>query len=623
MSDTQGEVKVKLVFDSNAKEAADAAKHEVDGLDKDAKAKGNIFSRMLGGDGFSVIKGAMANLVSGLVTQMGHLGKEAITAPFEAFTESEEQVRSLTGTLSMFVDQATGLDEVRDGAAGIKDELEMMAMQAGVTDDEMVALFQNLIEHGTKTIEQAEALADEMAYAGRAIPGGAQALSTGFEQIEMGIIRAKNPLVQFISATGLLHGNAKAVAKEMSKMSVAKQMELAEKAVSKMADRMKEQPMTIAQMITSLKVFGGNLLEGAGEPMVKSATNVMAKIQKAFFNEKGGLSPFAESLMKKATEFGDMVGKAFDLGMDFVDGFGEGISEFSEEFGFIWKEVFGDGEASFTSWKGIAKDIGHVLGEGVKAVGVGLGVIVLGVEKAVKYLTLAAAKLVQAWGTTTGDNKAVDMGNQMAYKALSPEQGELLGKARATQGGDETKIRADYMDNAKAFGADMAHAARDLDIAFAERRRVQKDVDIANQAMMVGDLTQFTAAFNDAAKAHDQGAMNQVAAIMRGSNSIKDAMMNLGPKVLGEGAQAFIDALNNVGETGLADKLKSGMADGSKALQIKPDKMNVTQNFSGGISIKQDFKDQDPDRILVAFRDSLASAASSRLQARTALPFGR
>jgi hypothetical protein len=50
----------------------------------------------------------------------------------------------------------------------------------------------------------------------------------------------------------------------------------------------------------------------------------------------------------------------------------------------------------------------------------------------------------------------------------------------------------------------------------------------------------------------------------------------------------------------------------------------AVMQFNGGqtFNIKQDFRDQDPDRIAVVFKRDMMRAAESRLQAHTALPHG-
>ena len=53
---------------------------------------------------------------------------------------------------------------------------------------------------------------------------------------------------------------------------------------------------------------------------------------------------------------------------------------------------------------------------------------------------------------------------------------------------------------------------------------------------------------------------------------------------------------------------------------IKP--QGPVQNFFGGVHIKQDFKDQDPDRVILTFKKGLAGAASNRTTSRFSSPFG-
>ena len=53
---------------------------------------------------------------------------------------------------------------------------------------------------------------------------------------------------------------------------------------------------------------------------------------------------------------------------------------------------------------------------------------------------------------------------------------------------------------------------------------------------------------------------------------------------------------------------------------IKP--QGPVQNFYGGVHVKQDFKDQDPDRILLTFKKGLAGAANSRTSSKLGTPFG-
>lgn len=52
-------------------------------------------------------------------------------------------------------------------------------------------------------------------------------------------------------------------------------------------------------------------------------------------------------------------------------------------------------------------------------------------------------------------------------------------------------------------------------------------------------------------------------------------------------------------------------------------KGDVIQNFNGDIKITQDFKDQDPDRVIVRFKDDLEGLAENRTQSNLSTVFGQ
>lgn len=59
----------------------------------------------------------------------------------------------------------------------------------------------------------------------------------------------------------------------------------------------------------------------------------------------------------------------------------------------------------------------------------------------------------------------------------------------------------------------------------------------------------------------------------------------------------------------------------AKQQAATPAKPEIVFN-NAQITIKQDFRDQDPDRIIFTFRQDLARASVNRTQARTGTAFG-
>jgi len=83
---------------------------------------------------------------------------------------------------------------------------------------------------------------------------------------------------------------------------------------------------------------------------------------------------------------------------------------------------------------------------------------------------------------------------------------------------------------------------------------------------------------------------------------------------LGKLADVVGDTEGDFREKLLAKAAKEAESTGKKATPMQ---------FNGAIfNIKQDFRDQDPDRVAVVFQRDIQRAAENRLMARTSLAFG-
>lgn len=612
------EVKVKLVVDSNSKAVAEGMKRDLDGVEGAAAKTGKGFTSKLGA-GVVATGMLMAHALELVAEKAVHLGKEALVAPIEAFMEADKQVRELAGTFAMLDDSQMTFQQLKIYAGQTKDELEEMGMTIGVADDALVEVFNNVIERGGKSVEQAKELTEQMALAGRAVPGGAVKISEAFEQIQMGAVKAKNPIVGMISATGLLKGNAKQVAKEMQKMTMTEQMELAEKAVGRMGEKMKSMPMTLEESVTSMKVMFGNLLEGAGEPMVAALSKGVQDIRGEFFEDSGEQTDLAKGLAAGAKTFGTAMSVGISVLGPFVTSFISGISEFSEEFSFIWKEVWGEGDGMMKQLKEVAMFSGKLLGNFIKGAAVALGVAVRGVQYVLKQIAATLGWVMKAAGELTGSQTLASAGHQTMGFAFQGEREDVLTKARKTGGGEKRDLIAQMSGIAEATGGQ--GELDELKAAFAEREKMQFQVDEAQK--LAADQTgasaaQYAAVFGNAAKAHDDAAMLNIARFLGSNEKMAKAIGKLAPDMIEGGVEGFAAMLEKAGNVAGAALVRSGQKE-KTAAAFKP---TINQTFTGAINIKQDFKDEDPDRVIVAFKEALANAGARPLQARGLSPFG-
>jgi hypothetical protein len=123
--------------------------------------------------------------------------------------------------------------------------------------------------------------------------------------------------------------------------------------------------------------------------------------------------------------------------------------------------------------------------------------------------------------------------------------------------------------------------------------------------------------YNEAAARHDQGMMTYAADIMAGSGKLVFALADSKTQVAG-GFDALADLVGKKSEQ-FANVIRMIGDTGGKAKPAAPQ-----VNFNGGqtFNIKQDFRDQDPDRMALVFERDIIRSAENRRQARTASPFG-
>lgn len=612
---TAAEVGVKLVLNSNANAEAQHIAAGLKKIDGEAKKtadgwKGKLLSgtKAIGGLAMGASAAAVAAAAAAGAAVFG-LGVKSL----HAFEEADGAIRGIAGTLMTIDQNANSFERLYELGDDVKGAMEGIGIEAGVSADKTVSAFNNIIEHGGKTREETEELVREMALAGKVIPGGLDSLAMGYEQIQMGMARARNPLVQLISATGTLKGNAKDVATQMMKMSPEEQMKLAEKAVAKFSGKMKEVPLTLAQMKTGVfDIVGGNIFENAGKPILDSMTKAFSPVHK-------WVTDHQDELYDLGARFGEGLGKAVEVGARFAEEAWKVANDLWDEAQRTFDAMFGPGMDLFTyiyenkdAW---AKTFGDIL-KLVLQTGMFLARTFAGIRDNV----LAMLKAIGKSGIL-GEDTAKFIGQEEQRG-----QAEDLRKAIFAKGGlsneDFDKRRAAYLESARSSGMNVEDAASDFDKQYRNAMdthlAIMKEVEGARDAVLMDDAKKFAQLYEVAAKQNDVAAMQYVAKFLEGNVAMQNAIAKEGASIFANGVGSLLDTLKGMGDKDIAQYLKDKM----KPNLGKPSKTSITQNFNGNITVKQDFRDQDPDRVAVVFKRELGKMGSSRLQSRLASPFG-
>lgn len=612
---TAAELSVKLVIDSDAKKATDDMKDELSKLER----WNHKWGQKIGGGMSKAIGSGLSGIGTVLTTGVGFAAAGAamavggITAAayhsVDAFQESQKQVKQLAGTLTMIDQKGNAFSDIKSYASDLKDELEELAIQFGTTDDVAVQTFDNIVERGGKSVEQAQALTREMMIAGRAFPGGPEALSQGFSMMEMGMVRARNPLVQMIAATHTLKGSAKDVARELQKMPLEKQLAIAEKAIGSMSKKMGDVPMSLGEMKASLGTAVENVFEDAGKPILGALKPIVSRVRGLFLENRGAIG-------EVAAEFGNGIAKGLDFALDVMN-------ELIVAVKANWKDISG----AFKELRQVVEPIFRYIYENKGSFAKTFADIAVVIIKAFTYMVKAIA-----WVYDTAGSMLKAFGKVIPALGdfiRDEEQGGRVKKVGDTvQKGatvaDQEKLKREFVAGyMKDYGADKQFEAQNkFDEAWTRAMENHEATMAAATAFhdkaVNGNADAFAKAWNLAVQKNDEGTQLYVAAFLNNNKELQKAIAEKGPELLGDAFSKLVDFLNNQGESGKAIV---------KGIDRKPDlgvtgKATINQNFNGPINIKQDFRDEDPDRVAAVFREDLARVGSSRLQSRFATPFG-
>lgn len=577
------EIEAKLVLNDEASasiqrvaevmlKAAAAAKHmqhETSKMGERGKAEG----KELG-----------VGLKEGVFMGIGEKIFEKLEAGFEKLKETAKEVweagvgeeagrRQLAGVLAMTSRSGSSFESLMFKAEGFKDQLEEIGIEAGVAESQLTDMFGEIAARSNKSSAQVAELTKKMAYAGRAVPGGTSALASGFQMMELGMIRARNPIVQLISSTGMLAGNAKSVAAQLQKMTPEAQMEMATAAVEKMSDQMKKAPPTWEQVMTSMRGMHEKLTEEVGHPLVMTVVPALDEIRQSMMDHMPELQDaFGAAGMALADEVHKILPDGVTL-VDYLKTAAGLIKESVEFFDFY-----------LNAWNNTIAFLAEQVAEMDNFMDVG--------------------------GATGGHKRYAGF---MAEKTIAGAEKDLAAHPRDADTKKLDKDEQQFYAYAKEAGIGIEKAERMWRDALADHNHMFNVTEDAMREVVQTNARDFAHTFEEARKAHNEATEKYVAQAIIGSEAMKHALMDAGPDIFGQGVNDFLKYLKMQGPEGKAieEELR-------KSYAAKEDKKPPNFNFHGGIHIVQNFRDQDPDRVAFILQRDLTKAAINRVQSQMA-----
>lgn len=609
---------------------ADATAKKVSGAFDQAGSsiKGAIpFASKLGAAGMFAIGG----LAIGATAAVG-----AIAAGVYA---AESRMESLKATTTEMLALAPGknfsLNQAKIAADAYDQTFRRIAIGAGQTRADVAEAFK-AVSHGLppgygyggtaggmyggavgpkrKSGAQAEAVVQDMAQASRLVPGGLGALTKEYEEMKSGKFASNGALVTMVTTTGLLKGNAFEVANQMARMSDAKRIETAEAAMKKMAQTAKDMPMSMGEMANSLKEVADLGLTSLGEPFVQQLMPLLTDVKGWFVNN-------ASAIEMTASKVGSYIG-------GFVNGVGKIIGTFysvfssdSSKLGTYVQKAFDYAKDAF-SW---IVDNAEPLAKTFKDI---FDVIITAIEKAVE----SAKKVYEYFNAPKAGEGADDKGmtadetrSYLTNVMKDIKGGKVSAEERTSSSGQVssdlswTMKRANaILDSGTLSTTEAAAFRKELEQLQAGFRGIK---DAAAAVPKEGPVSAEAAqalvnAYNQASLQHNEGNRRYIMSLLNGNVELQTAFIKFGGDVQG-GLKKLAMDMNN---THFLDLVR----DASKASLDKGKPLAPVVQFNGNtFNIKQDFRDQDPDRVMLVFKRDILESAKSRGQGTGALPFGQ
>jgi hypothetical protein len=547
------DVRIKLMLDDGAtKDAVEGMRRGLqDSNEELEKGEGHAQSILKELLKFEAIKEGAKLFAEGM-RQAWEMGEKLVEAATETTDEMNQQVRAASG-LMMFMDKgAHSLGQIREYAAGLREDLKQSGTQTGVSTSAMMEAYDRIIERGGRSTEQAKELTEQMALVGKIVPRGMEGIAEGFNMMELGIVRARNPLVQLIASTGILKGNAHDIARQMQHMLPEKQIEIAQKAIAKQAELMKAGgaggvgPPTLEELRSSFGNIREGFLEAVGKPIMDRVLPALAKLRDWFASHSGEIEAFGERVGEKIAE---IFAKVEEIG----------AGAYAE-----WREISGElraaGDALKEAWAEVAgsnKDQTHDLKDAALTFAAAVHLAADAIRESVEFVKNLYEFLVKSVPRAAGH--LIMSGLQTG---AAPAWGSGVAQEKATR---------HLTDQAKEGKVSTEEFAKTIE----DYSKVMKDAGMS-VADVMATVREAQGNFAANARGEDLGMLKE--------DMVENWMGQLVPK----------EKITNIEGHG------------------------PVQNFYGGIHIKQDFRDQDPDRVVDVFRRDLVNQATNRRQSRLA-----
>jgi hypothetical protein len=647
------EVKTKLTLDDQASKQLDKIKsgfQQAGNAAQQAKAQTMGFVSQLAAVAIGVNIGNMFGSM-----------KAGLMSAGEAAIEADKQFRALrTTVIGMSRTSGQSMDDFNLRTQSLNAQMERIARTAMVSRDELVQTFMEAGKNTSNTTDQLTNLISRVANASRALPAPIKDVVAGFEEVQKNMISAQSPIIAMVKQANLLRGHSEKIAQQMTWMGREGKIKMAYDALAILEKRAKAIPPSLQDINARFKDMKTDALRSVGEPMLKAFYPAVEALYKKITDGRGDIEKYARMIGEQAGEWitvaADKIQKGFEYLRTHADEIKTAIVGAFETAKTIFDGIVDNAKPLLALYAGMklapvaegAMAAGSALASGAGLAGVASAV---GPQAAFTAAIVASTMALTEFGRYLDDNAGFlipSMGEAKKeldrQKRMMADYGSMMGHATVEEREAFDKLAKDAYENAAKIG----ESTGELGVFIDQMRRNRDALDTATKGMQeafslssqiheglyataegtnqaaqlqIDAATKFKESFTAALDKHDEAALEGARKILDGATALQDVLVENGSAVglslkdlansLGTGS----DNLRNFRERLLAKAAREADSMGGR---------NQNNIFNGGqvFNIKQDFRDQDPDRVAVVFQRDISRAAENRLMARTVPAFG-
>ena len=585
-----------------------------------------------------------------------------------SFVEAGAKAESGDQAVAALIATAQGkkFDDALDQAERLGDALDDIAISAGVSGDAIGDAYQSILEKTGATeqgIKQATDQLGKMAQIAGKLDKDTGAIANEFAFMQEGQLKVKGQLFQLLQSTGIFGDKTKGVADAWTKLTEEKRAELLSYGLDKLAGTMQAMPPTFKQVEAGLENMWRISKERVGQPLIEQLAPALDEVTQQLVELGPDIDDFAKAMAKDVgaavREGGrmlrDAVGWLREHKDEIAQGFREGAEKVKQvvEFILAHKEeialAFGAKTAMpiLTPAAGVVADVAKA---GYWGAGGGLaGMGTAGIVGATVSLAAFTAAIVAV-------GLAADQSAKLAHELADAEDTRLGGMKRLSDLADKGDVEqvTNVVNTMRQIDEGMGRLTpqmkefydRAIRMAEATKRMndaeedaLRKQIEMGRRGAADADAMAGGKYSADTQNQLDQQARNQVAILTNAYNqavsSGNQQMAALAAQALAGSTvvgKAFLESNEAIkgGFEGMAEVL---MASGSdfkdfveklkgKGAVAAPKAPSITMNGGQTFNIKQDFRDQNPDRIAVFLRRDVGKMAARKLQSSFAGPFG-